>query len=71
MNRPRREPSEGRRMKRTVLRLMLLAWLALLSGCSTMPIPRAYTEQELYSQCVRTGGRWFGESLGGCDYRGR
>jgi hypothetical protein len=58
-------------MATAVLRSALLAWLALAPACSTAPIPRAYTEQELYSQCVRTGGRWVGESLGGCDYRGR
>jgi hypothetical protein len=58
-------------MKMAAWRIMLLAWLALVSGCLTAPIPRAYTEEELYSQCVRTGGRWVGESLGGCDYRGR
>jgi hypothetical protein len=57
-------------MEFIMLRFMLLTWLALLSGCSTTPIARAYT-QELYTQCVRTGARWLGESLGGCDYRGR
>jgi hypothetical protein len=58
-------------MKTAVLPIMLLAWLAPVSGCATAPIPRAYTGAELYTQCVRTGGRWVGESLGGCDYRGR
>ena len=45
-----------------------------LTACSGVPVPPAYTQEELEARCVRTGG-WWKESReyslvsGHCEYR--
>jgi hypothetical protein len=42
---------------------------ALLAGCTTTPIQRPYTAEELAWQCARTGGWWRTHISGGyCEY---
>jgi hypothetical protein len=52
----------------------LLASALLLTACSGVPAPPAYTQEELAARCARTGG-WWRESRsyslvsGHCEYR--
>lgn len=55
----------------TIVGLSLIA----LAGCSTVPIPPTYTQDELAQTCFRTRGWWHAERpdspFGGyCEYRG-
>jgi hypothetical protein len=52
----------------------ILAAALALAGCSRVPVPPAYTQEELATRCWRTGGWWRAErpdSLisGHCEYR--
>jgi hypothetical protein len=51
----------------------LLAFLLgmLLTACSGVPVPPAYTQDELAARCARTGGWWHPGKLidGHCEYR--
>ena len=51
---------------RSALFLLLLGIaLALASGCSSMPIPPTYTQEELQQRCERGGGWWRPDNLMG------
>jgi len=55
-------------------RWTILAAALALAGCSGVPVPPAYTQEELATRCWRTGGWWRAErpdSLisGHCEYR--
>lgn len=52
----------------------ILAAALALAACSGVPVPPAYTQEELATRCWRTGGWWRAErpdSLisGHCEYR--
>ena len=61
---------------RSLLTLALCALLGMLvlTACSGVPVPPAYTQEELAARCARTGG-WWKESRsyslvsGHCEYR--
>lgn len=51
---------------------LVVAALALaLAGCSSVPIEKAYTEDELKQRCELTGGWWHPDQLMGglCEYQ--
>jgi hypothetical protein len=55
-------------------RWTILAAALALAACSGVPVPPAYTQEELATRCWRTGGWWRAErpdSLisGHCEYR--
>jgi hypothetical protein len=52
-----------------LLGLVLAA--VLLTGCTGVPVPPAYTQDELAARCARTGGWWRPGTLidGHCEYR--
>lgn len=55
-------------------RWTILAGALALAACSGVPVPPAYTQEELATRCWRTGGWWRAErpdSLisGHCEYR--
>ena len=39
--------------------------LTILAGCSSVPIPPTYTQEELKAICERTGGWWRPDGLTG------
>jgi hypothetical protein len=43
----------------------------LLASCTGVPVPPAYTDEELAARCVRTGGWWRpGSQIAGhCEYK--
>jgi hypothetical protein len=45
--------------------------LTLLAGCSSVPIPPTYTQDELKAICERHGGWWHPDELMGgfCEYQ--
>ena len=47
--------------------------LTMLTGCSTVPIPPTYTQDELKAICERQGGWWHPDDLigGYCEYDSR
>ena len=52
---------------------VLLGTLAL-TACSGVPVPPAYTQEELGARCLRTGGWWkdsrsYSLVSGHCEYR--
>jgi len=52
---------------------LLLAALAL-TACTGVPVPPAYTPEELAARCVRTGGWWrpsqsYSLVSGHCEYK--
>ena len=57
-----------------VRRLAVLLVLAVtpLVGCAGVPIPPAYTQDELKAECDRHRGWWRPDDLRGgyCDFRG-
>jgi hypothetical protein len=56
---------------RTALMSVLLGYaLVTLAGCSSMPIPPTYTQEELKAQCERQGSGWWhpdGSAGGFCE----
>jgi len=49
---------------------LLVALLAMLAGCATMPVPPTYTPEELAAACARGGGVWRPFVAGGyCEYQ--
>jgi len=53
---------------------VLLGTLAL-TACTGVPVPPAYTQDELAARCARTGGWWrnsgpYSLVSGHCEYRG-
>ena len=46
--------------------------LTILAGCSSVPIPATYTQDELKVECDRHRGWWRPDDLRGgyCDFRG-
>jgi len=54
--------------------LGVLLGTLVLTACSGVPVPPAYTQEELAARCARTGG-WWKESRsyslvsGYCEYR--
>jgi len=63
---------EMRNLLTTVL-AVLLGTLAL-TACSGVPVPPAYTQEELAARCARTGGWWkdsrsYSLVSGHCEYR--
>jgi hypothetical protein len=55
-------------------RVVLIAVaLTLLTGCSRVPLPPTYTQDELRSICERQGGWWHPDDLigGYCEYDSR
>jgi hypothetical protein len=54
---------------RTICALLVGATLWLAAGCSSVPIPPTYTNEELRAICERRGGWWRGELIDGyCEY---
>ncbi len=51
--------------------LLALLLGMLLTACSGVPVPPAYTQDELAARCARTGGWWHPGTLidGHCEYR--
>ena len=49
---------------RSALFLLSLG-IALASGCSSIPIPPTYTQEELRHRCERRGGWWRPDNLMG------
>ena len=49
----------------TPLGLTLGILLGLASGCSSVPIPPTYTQDELKQRCERVGGWWRPSTLMG------
>jgi hypothetical protein len=45
--------------------------LTILAGCSSVPIPPTYTQDELKAICERHGGWWHPDELVGgfCEYQ--
>ncbi len=43
----------------------------ILAGCSSVPIPPTYTQDELKAICLRHGGSWHPDDLMGgfCEYQ--
>jgi hypothetical protein len=55
---------------RGLVMLGLVACLALIGGCSAVPIPGAYTLEMAAAECRRTGGWWHYNVAGGyCEYQ--
>jgi hypothetical protein len=51
------------------MRRLVAGVVLLLAGCSTVPIPPTYTNEELRIICERRGGWWRGELIDGhCEY---
>jgi hypothetical protein len=48
------------------------AILVALAGCATPGLSRAEVDAQVYADCVRSGGVWYGDSQfgGNCQYRG-
>ncbi|HEY7437169.1 MAG TPA: hypothetical protein VIE41_18655 [Methylomirabilota bacterium] len=56
-----------------MIRAVLVSAL-LLTGCAGVPVPPAYTQEELAARCARTGGWWrdsrsYSLVSGHCEYR--
>jgi hypothetical protein len=51
-------------MSRSRAALVVVA-LTLLAGCSSVPIPPTYTQDELKAICERNGGHWQPDELTG------
>ena len=54
--------------------LGLLLGAAVLTACTGVPVPPAYTQDELAAKCARTGGWWrdsrsYSLVSGHCEYR--
>jgi uncharacterized protein YceK len=51
--------------------LLLVIAVTILAGCSSVPIPPTYTQDELKAICERHGGWWHPDDLGGgyCEHR--
>jgi hypothetical protein len=51
---------------------LVVVTVTLLAGCSSVPIPPTYTQDELKAMCQQRGGWWRpGDSTGGfCAFRG-
>lgn len=52
---------------------ILLGMLTLMS-CSGVPVPPAYTQEDLAARCARTGGWWkdsrsYSQVSGHCEYK--
>jgi len=62
-------PPPARATPTSLLGLVLGA--VLLTACSGVPVPPAYTQDELAARCARTGGWWHPGTLidGYCEYR--
>ncbi len=52
--------------------VLLLSVAAMGAGCSSAPIPPAYTQDELRMRCDRQRGVWRADDLMGgfCEFRG-
>lgn len=50
---------------------VVLVAVAILAGCSSVPIPPTYTQDELKAICERHGGWWRPDDLMGgfCEYQ--
>jgi ferric-dicitrate binding protein FerR (iron transport regulator) len=63
-----------KRMAEVHARLMALVLIAvsILVGCSGVPVPPTYTQEELKAECDRHRGWWRPDDLRGgyCDFRG-
>jgi hypothetical protein len=57
-------------MFRSCAALVLVA-VTILPGCSSVPIPPTYTQDELKAICERHGGWWHPDGLVGgyCEYQ--
>jgi hypothetical protein len=60
------------RQARSPRRIIVVA-MTLLVGCSSVPIPPTYTQEELRAICRGQGGWWHPDSLRGgyCEYDSR
>jgi hypothetical protein len=59
---------------RRISGLSLLLATLVLSACSGAPVAPAYTQEELETRCLRTGGQWvdsrsYSQVSGHCEYR--
>lgn len=65
-------PRGGARLSDWTMRLVLATLVATLAGCSTVPIPPTYSQEELKERCERLGGWWHEGFLtdGFCEYPG-
>ena len=60
-----RQPARRKILTARLLPLTLGIVLALASGCSSVPIPPPYTQEELQQRCERVGGWWRPDNLMG------
>jgi len=44
---------------------LVVVAVTILAGCSSVPIPPTYTQDELKAICERNGGRWHPDDLMG------
>jgi hypothetical protein len=53
-------------------RLLGLAVVLMLAGCAWPTIDRTDMEGAMYADCVRSGGRWYGDNQfgGSCRFEG-
>lgn len=51
---------------------LVVVAVTLLAGCSSVPIPATYTQDELKAICQRHSGHWQPDGLSGgfCEFRG-
>jgi hypothetical protein len=51
--------------------VLLMVGVTILAGCSSVPIPPTYTQDELKAICERHGGWWHpdGQAGGYCERR--
>jgi hypothetical protein len=65
-------PQGGTGLPDWMMELVLGMLIAVLAGCSTVPIPPTYSQQELKERCERLGGWWHEGFLtdGFCEYPG-
>ena len=61
----------GRRAVSPYIGLVAGALALTLAGCSSVPIEKAYTEEQLQQRCELTGGWWHPDQLMGglCEYQ--
>jgi hypothetical protein len=67
-------PSAGSRVdraNRVNLRTVVVLTVSLLIGCSSVPIPPTYSQDELRVRCERQRGWWHSNGARGgyCEYR--
>lgn len=72
--RPTSKPPKARppRSPERIAHAAIFMAMTILAGCSSVPIPPTYTQDELKAACDRQRGWWRPDDLRGgyCDFRG-